>query len=101
MKRPSFVLALFAVVAFFAAVNVQGDETPGPTEAQTPVIRVAMYADKGVGPGGYKNFPPIFDSDPRFDLTMVTGQQIRDGILDQFDIFLLPGGMSTVEAASM
>lgn len=106
MKKNSLIFALFAAVMFFFGAFFVYAEEPAspaaePTAEQGTKIRVAMYADKGVGPNAYKNFPPIFDSDPRFEMTQVTGQQIRDGILENFDIFLLPGGMSGAEAESM
>ena len=64
-------------------------------------IRVAIYQDKGVA----KKAPPllaeILAKDPAFETQLVNGQDIRDGILEQFDLFLLPGGSGLGEAASM
>lgn len=102
MKNNSFVLTLFAFVAlFFSATSVYGEETATPAADQPTKIRVAMYFDEGVGSKSKKNLPPIFDVDTRFEMTPVYGQQIREGILDNFDIFLLPGGMAPEEAESM
>ena len=101
MKKPIF-LRLFSLVLVCCFVSLSYAQEPAAPAADQPAkIRVAMYSDKGVGPNAYKNFPPIFESAPRFEMTKVTGQQIRDGILDNFDIFLLPGGMSSTEAESM
>ncbi|MBR5710900.1 MAG: hypothetical protein IKX40_09090, partial [Thermoguttaceae bacterium] len=97
MKNP--ILRLFSLVLVCCFVSLSFGQEAAPD--QPTKIRVAMYADDGVGSNAYKNFPPIFESAPRFEMTKVTGQQIRDGILDNFDIFLLPGGMSSTEAESM
>ena len=102
MKKNSFVLTLFAFVAlFFSAASVYGEETATPAADQGVKIRVALYDGDGVGPSGKKNFPLVFESAPRFEMTKIDGKQVRDGILDNFDIFLMPGGMAGEEAASL
>ena len=100
--KNSLFLRLFSLVLVCCFASLSYAQEPAAPAADQPAkIRVAMYSDKGVGSNAYKNFPPIFESAPRFEMTKVTGQQIRDGILDNFDIFLLPGGMSSTEAESM
>ncbi|MBR6436429.1 MAG: DJ-1/PfpI family protein, partial [Thermoguttaceae bacterium] len=102
MKKNSFVLTLFAFAAFiFLAASIYGEETAAPVADQGVKIRVAMYDGDGVGPSGRKNFPLVFAADPRFEMTKIDGKQVRDGILDNFDIFLMPGGMAGEEAASL
>jgi len=71
--------------------------------AQTPEnkIRVAIYQDAGVGKGAGTMLARIIEQDPAFEYRIINGQDVRDGVLDQFDLFLLPGGSGRGEAASM
>ena len=64
-------------------------------------IRVAIYQDKGVGKGSAPMLARIIEQDPAFEYRIINGQDIRDGVLDQFDLFVLPGGSGRGEAASM
>ena len=64
-------------------------------------IRVAVYKDKGVGKGSAEMLVRIIEQDPAFEYRIINGQDIRDGVLDQFDLFVLPGGSGRGEAASM
>lgn len=64
-------------------------------------IRVAIYQDKGVARKAPPLLMEILSEDPAFEAKCVSGQDIRDGILEQFDLILLPGGSGRGEAASM
>ena len=87
-----------SLALFFFFVLLSGFVT-----AQTPEsrIRVAIYQDKGVGKGAGNMLARIIEKDPAFEYRIINGQDIRDGVLDQFDLFLLPGGSGRGEAASM
>jgi len=63
-------------------------------------IRVALYKDGGVSEG-YKNVQAVVEKDPAFTVTIVNGQQIRDGILDQFEIVIFPGGIASSQGKSL
>ena len=79
MKRRSLLFTLFFVLILTAVLRADGP------------IRVALYKDGGVS-GTYTNVQKTVEEDPAFSLTLVNGQQIRDGILDQFEIVIFPGG---------
>ena len=63
-------------------------------------IRIALYKDGGVS-DGYKNDVAVIEQDPTLEYELVNGQQIRDGVLKNFDIVFLPGGSGKGQAASM
>ena len=88
MKR---TVLRFYLLFLFALTSVLQAEGP---------IRVALYKDGGVS-GTYTNVQKTVEEDPAFELTLVNGQQIRDGILDQFEIVIFPGGSGRGEAASL
>lgn len=83
--------SLLGILFFCMSLNLWAAET----------IRVAIYQDKGVGKNGPPRLMEILAEAPEFEAKIVNGQDIRNGVLDQFDLFLLPGGSGLGEAASM
>ncbi len=63
--------------------------------------RVAQYRDDGTAKEAVTSLPSIIATDPAFEFEFVNGDQIRAGILDYFDILILPGGSGMGEAKSM
>ncbi len=70
------------------------------SNAEEGKIRIALYKDGGVS-DGYKNDVAVIEQDPTLEYELVNGQQIRDGVLKNFDIVFLPGGSGKGQAASM
>ena len=110
MKRTLFATVLFAAaLAANAQSNVlstasstnqpEGVGLTGSDAAHSPAIRLAVYGDKGAP--GFKHFPPLLEDAPDIQVEIVTGQQIREGILDKFDLVLLPGGSGRGQGESM
>ena len=64
-------------------------------------IRVAQYDDKGCGDEEKMFLPKIFAQDPSIEHVYVTGEQVRNGILDKFDVFILPGGSGSGQGRSL
>ena len=83
------ILSCFCVTAF-------ADEEPAPQQSK---IRLAVYGDEGAG--GWKRFPPLVENDPTIEMEVLSGQQIRDGALDKFDLLIQPGGSGKGQAKSM
>ncbi len=100
MKRPLLATALLAVAM---TANVQGEVPPTASSTnqpiQGPVFRLAVYGDKGAP--GFKHFPPLLKDAPDIQVEVINGQQMREGVLDKFDLVLLPGGSGRGQGDSM
>ncbi len=80
-----------------AAVPAAATTVPA---AQYP-IRVAVYDDKG-SPRTPRDFQRVFGGDPQhFSLTFVTAEQIRSGVLKDFDVVVQGGGGARVQAEEL
>jgi len=70
-------------------------------QTSTAPIRVAVYDDKG-SPRTAGDFQHVFGGDPtHFALTNVTAEQIRSGVLKDFDVIVQGGGGSRAQAAQL
>lgn len=65
------------------------------------IINVALYADKGTLPKCIDSTINILNRENGFSIQTISSQDIRDGKLDQFDVFLLPGGTASGERQSL
>ena len=87
-----------------AMTAIAQPDAPSPASstnqpAQGPVYRLAVYGDKGAP--GFSHFPPLLKNVPDIQVEVINGQQVRDGILDKFDLVLLPGGSGRGQGDSM
>jgi glutamine amidotransferase-like uncharacterized protein len=55
-------------------------------------LRVALYDDAGTGGNGVRDLTRIVGEMPGGVLRYVGGADIRDGVLEQFDVVVFPGG---------
>jgi predicted deacylase len=55
-------------------------------------LHVALYDDAGTGGNGVSDITRIVGEMPGAVLRYVGGADIRDGVLDQFDVIVFPGG---------
>ena len=118
MESTRFTLCEFATILLAAALAAnaqiavpvtasstnqpgQGPELTGgdAPASHPPAIRMAGYGDRGA-PGHY-HFPALLKKVPDIQVEVINGQQIRDGILDKFDLILLPGGSGRDQGNSM
>ncbi len=95
MTRP-----LLATIFLAAAVTANA-QTSVPTTASSTnqPIRLAVYGDGGAP--GFKHFPPLLKDASDIQVEIINGQQMREGILDKFDLVLLPGGSGKGQGSSM
>lgn len=89
LSIPTMLFA--ALISLFASLAV----------AQERPIRVAVYDDKGVGKGSAKLIYKRIQDNPEFVYRVVNGEDIRNDVLNGFDIVVLPGGSGRGEAKSM
>lgn len=70
-------------------------------QAESRVLRVALYCDAGTSRDVDPLFSKIIDKDPAFKLGLIKGEDIRQGALDNYDLLILPGGTGMGQARSM
>ena len=88
---PKFI-AFFAAFILLSMSLAIGQQRP---------IRVAVYNDGGVGKGSAKLIYKRIQDNPEFVYRVVNGEDVRNDVLNGFDIFVLPGGSGRGEAKSM
>lgn len=80
---------------------MQHQPTSGAEPAKKPIIRVALYADKGAT---MKSLPEVLKSLPEsagFEVTKVTAAEIRSGVLAKCDVLICPGGSGSGEGENL
>jgi glutamine amidotransferase-like uncharacterized protein len=88
MKAYKMSAVAAAWVLATGAVLVAGAQEP----AKAGPVRVAVYDDKG-SPRTPRDFRRVFGGDPEeFAMTFVTAEQIRSGVLKDFDVLVQGGG---------
>ena len=69
--------------------------------AQTYPIKIAIYNDAGVGTGDAAKFEACITDTTKYRYTEVLGDDIRNGVLNNFDMLLVPGGSGSGQAESL
>ncbi len=76
-----------------------------PAQAQTtvvtetaPLIRVAIYDHSDGTASGPKNLKRILVENVGFKSAVISPQDIRDGILSQYDVLIMPGGSGSKQS---
>jgi hypothetical protein len=87
--------------AFFVILSILFGNVNNYLFAQTLPIKVAVYNDSGVGSGDAAKFEACLTDTTKYRCTEVLGADIRNGILNNFDIILFPGGSGSGESASL
>jgi len=86
-----FILISFSVVQIFA--------TDDKSIHTAKKIRVALYHDQGARPRG--NLIKALESAEDISLTIVKGEELRKGYLNDIDLLLVPGGSAKKQSMSM
>ena len=69
--------------------------------ANTKALRVAVYDAGGVGGNGPRNLDHVFSSMKNTVGRRVGAEDIGDGVLNQFDLVIFPGGSGSKQAAAL
>ena len=64
-------------------------------------LRVALYVDDGCRGTGLIRWAEILRDSPDAELKLVSGQDIRDGALDDRELLVMPGGVGGPQYAAM
>jgi putative intracellular protease/amidase len=91
----------FGVLVMVAAAMTAQVQAQTPAANDAKPIRVAVYDDKG-SPRTPRDFERVFGSDKEhYLLTNVTAEQIRAGVLKDFDVIVQGGGGSKAQAEQL
>lgn len=93
MKQFLHCSALFLTILFLTAF--------GEVFAQTFPLKVAIYNDDGVGQYDPAAFEACLKDTNLYKYTEVSGADIRAGILNGFDVLLVPGGSGSGQSESL
>ena len=83
------------------AVCTSAPQKVSPQKYTGKKIKTAFYIDKGARGGGVANLARLLTYSPQIEMTMVNGEDLRKGILKNFDMVVMPGGSSQLEMESM
>ena len=72
-----------------------------PAEKERQPLRVGVYTDDGASGIGALEWLRIVEGSPEMELAMLSGADVRGGALDNVDVFVMPGGNSKTEYASL
>ena len=86
--------ALGKLTAVAVALLAAGTLTAAP-------LKVALYVDDGCRGTGLIRWAEIFRDSPDAELKLVSGQDIRDGALDDRELLVMPGGWGGPQYAAM
>ncbi|GAA4420991.1 BPL-N domain-containing protein [Bremerella cremea] len=95
--------AVFAAACCLMATltNTTLAEETTPITAIEPV-KVAVYDHSGGTANGPKDLAKFLIAENGFQMTIVTPQEIRDGVLmNGFDVLVMPGGMASAQAKNL
>ena len=109
MRSRIFSFAIFSFIIFTAAACLRASEPVAPSESSAAIqeaaaeipasgkLKVAIYSLSMQK----KRIARILEEDGAFECTPVSGEDIKNGILEGFDFVLLPGGSGRGQARSM
>jgi hypothetical protein len=96
--KNTFSWACIAAALTIGRLSAGGDEPKGPSP--TP-LRVAIYADKGGNDAGPTNCERCLPKVSGFATRRITAEEIQDGLLEDFDVLIQPGGSGSKQAAEL
>jgi glutamine amidotransferase-like uncharacterized protein len=92
---PTIGLVVGLVVGLMASAAMVPDATAAD---ERPTVRVAIYDDAPEAGKGLVNLLRILTSDTGFSAKRVSSDEIREGVLVDFDVLIMPGGSGSKQA---
>lgn len=74
---------------------------PAPAEKSASPVRVAYYADVGASGCAALRWLKLLSLSPDYVVTPVNASDVRNGALDQADLYIAPGGSSSAQARQL
>ena len=81
--------------------SVSANTLTAPVPTATGVLHIALYDDQGVTGPGLSKLETLFDGRPGVECVRISGEDIRAGVLDQFDVVIFSGGSGSAQAKSL
>ena len=72
-----------------------------PAPAPVKKIKTGFYVDKGSAGGAVLRLARLLVHSPELEVRFLTGEDLRNGELDKFELFVVPGGSSEGQYLSM
>ena len=94
-RRNFFAIKSTELVAKLNALK--NDSFAAPEAPVLKPVRAAVYADKGVSCAEYWNVSKLMACSPLYRVTFVNAADIANGVLKDFDLLLMGGGLSTTQ----
>ena len=89
------------VHTLFTHLKIAGGPQHVMLPTNTKVMRVAVYDAVGVGSNGPRNLDRVFRGMKNIIVRRVGSEDISDGVLNQFDLTIFPGGSGSKQAAAL
>jgi predicted deacylase len=91
------------VRALFRHLGMVGPKAPTMTRPRGDdrTLRVALYDSGGVGGSGPRNVQEVMKTIPRSLTWRIGPSDIREGVLDHFEVVIFPGGSGSKQAAAL
>jgi glutamine amidotransferase-like uncharacterized protein len=103
MKR--FIFALIPVLMLCAGCATAPQCSPAAEKCAVQYtgkkIKTGFYIDKGSRGGGVLNLAKLLYYSPQIELTLLKGEDLRNGKLEGLDMIVMPGGSSQLQMESM
>lgn len=77
---------------------LQRPSTHHPSASTESLVRVAIYDHSDGSANGPKNLLRILTTEAGFEARRVTPVEIREGVLDEVDVLIMPGGSGSAQA---
>ena len=99
----NFILLLCLLVGAVCLCGCAGIpcEKTSAAEYQGKKIKTAFYVDRGSNGGGVLHLARLLSYSPQLDVTLVHGEDLRNGKLKDFELLVMPGGSSKTQMVSM
>lgn len=101
MKSKLFRFIIPVLLLGLTACNTCAAKAPGKEKAPAKRIKVGYYIDKGGRSNGVLHIARLLYYSPQFEVTLIDGQDLREGKLDGLDLLVIPGGDSESQYRSM
>src|SRR4051812_1130930 len=99
--RILLTLWLCCALASFLLAEESPRVAAEPKIAAVEPLRVAIYDDAGGGGKGPENLERALSKKHGFTTTRVKAADIRDGVLDKFDVVIHPGGSGSGQGKNL
>jgi len=97
LNKTKLLLSLGVLALSLTLLTPAWAQTTVVTE-KAPLIRVAVYDHSDGSASGPKNLKRILVEENGFETTRVSPQEIRDGVLRDFDVLIMPGGSGSKQS---